>query len=102
MCRGGEYTTVGAEFLARSPRHPEPHPGCGGDTGGGGYYYEVEVLESKGYLRIGFAGTNLGPQCAGVGNDVCSWGYFMCNGNGRHGWGGGGLGDALVGVGVRR
>ena len=37
-----------------------------------GYYYEVEVLDA-GRLFVGFAGTNLGPQCQMVGNDPCSW-----------------------------
>ncbi len=52
---------VGAEFLAAA----------GG--GAGGWYYEVEVLEAKGTLFVGLVGTNLGPQCAKVGGDACSW-----------------------------
>ncbi len=59
--RGGDFCTVGAEFLAAA--------------GGAGccYYFEVEVLEAKGLLAVGFAGTNLGPQCPFVGGDACSW-----------------------------
>jgi hypothetical protein len=64
---------VGAEFLAAA--------------GGAGccYYFEVEVLDAEGYLFVGFAGTNLGQQCEHVGNDACSWGYYICNGDGGHG-----------------
>ncbi len=51
----------------------------------GKYYYEVEVLEAEGYLYVGFAGTNLGPQCSRVGNDSCSWSIYMYDGDGRHG-----------------
>jgi hypothetical protein len=66
---------VGAEFLAAA----------GGAGCAGGYYYEVEVLDADGFLRVGFAGTNFGPQCGTVGNDACSWGFFWGDGNGRHG-----------------
>jgi hypothetical protein len=65
---------VGAEFLAAA-----------GAGGGGGFYYEVEVLAAKGYLYVGLVGTNLGPKCAVVGNDACSWGYGMDNGKEGHG-----------------
>jgi hypothetical protein len=54
---------VGAAFLAAA----------GGGGGGRGFYYEVEVL-GAGKLTVGFAGTNLGPQCRIVGDDACSWG----------------------------
>ncbi len=46
---------------------------AGGVWGVRGYYYEVEVLAEVGSLFVGFAGTNLGPQCQKVGNDACSW-----------------------------
>jgi hypothetical protein len=75
--RGGTWCTVGAEVLAAS----------GGITGCGGYYYEVEVLEAEGGLRVGFAGTNFSPQCLTVGDDACSWSFLMNNGNGWHGGG---------------
>ena len=52
---------------------------------GGKYYYEVEVLETEGRLYVGFAGTNLGPQCSCVGNDEFSWSFYMGDGDGRHG-----------------
>ncbi len=72
---------MGAEFLAAA----------GG--GAGGFYFEVEVLEAKGVLTVGVAGTNFGLQCVYVGNDACSWGYLMNGGNGEHGcagqWGDG-------------
>ncbi len=55
---------VGAEFLAVA----------GG--GAGGLYYEVEVLNAKGELRVGVAGTNFG-SAAGVGGDACSWSCSM-------------------------
>jgi hypothetical protein len=57
---------VGATFLASA----------GGDGGGRGFYYEVEVLKAprSGDLFVGFAGTNFGPQCRNVGDDACSWG----------------------------
>jgi hypothetical protein len=63
---------VGAVFLAAA------------SGGGRGFYYEVEVLEAYGDLCVGFAGTNLGPQCRRVGDDACSWGFCMENGYGRH------------------
>ncbi len=52
----------------------------------GGWYYEVEVLEAEGGLYVGFAGTNLGPQCTVVGDDAHSWGLYMGGGWGRHGY----------------
>ena len=64
---------MGAEFLAAAGG-----AGCG-------YYFEVEVLEAEGYLFVGFAGTNLGQQCAAVGDDGCSWSYYMGDGEGFHG-----------------
>ena len=73
--RGGKCT-VGAEFLAAAA-------GCPG--GAAGYYYEVEVLAAVGKLYVGFAGTNFGPQCKGVGDDACSWSFYMGNGSGVHG-----------------
>ena len=70
----GRECTVGAEFLTAA--------GClGGPTG---YYFEVEVLEARGELYVGFAGTNIGPQCTRVGTDAGSWGFFM-DGRGFHG-----------------
>ena len=51
---------------------------------GGRHYYEVYVLEAGGFLCVGFAGTNLGLQCAQVGDDACSWGFYMGDGDGRH------------------
>jgi hypothetical protein len=72
--RGDDLCAVGAEFLAAA----------GGVGCARGYYYEVEVLGASGYLFVGFAGTNLGPQCAIVGDDACSWGY-QNDGNVRHG-----------------
>ncbi len=57
---------MGAEFLAAA----------GGAGCVRGYYFEVEVLEAKGKLIVGFAGTNLGPKCLQVGGDACSWGSF--------------------------
>jgi hypothetical protein len=65
---------VGAEFLTAT----------GGAGSVGGYYHEVEVLEAKGYLCVGFAGTCLGQRCALVGGDACSWG-LLDNGDGCHG-----------------
>ncbi len=64
-------STVGAAFLTAA---------------GGKHYYEVEVLEARGWLYVGFAGTNFGPQCMRVGNDSASWGFYMGDGNGRHGY----------------
>ncbi len=52
--------------------------------GGRGYYYEVEVLEEQGYLRVGFAGTSLDPKCVALGDDACSWGCYSGDGDGRH------------------
>ena len=72
--RGGECT-VGAEFLAAAV--------CPG--GATGYYYEVEVLAAEGRFYVGFAGTNFGLQCTIVGNDACSWSFYMRDGNGFHG-----------------
>jgi hypothetical protein len=67
---------MGAAFLAAA--------GGGGHVRG--FYYEVEVLDTaNGCLQVGFAGTNLGPQCRSVGDDACSWGYDMRNGEGKHG-----------------
>jgi hypothetical protein len=45
---------------------------------GGRWCYEVEVLEAepKGNLYVGLAGSNLTPQCSGVGGDACSWGIW--------------------------
>ena len=60
-CGSGGMCTVGAEFAAAV-----------GTSGVRGYYYEVEVL-AGGKLFVGFAGTNLGPQCITVGKDACSW-----------------------------
>ncbi len=51
---------------------------------GGKYYYEVEVLEAEGYLYVGFAATNLGPQCTTLGEDACSWSFYMGGGYGIH------------------
>jgi hypothetical protein len=66
---------------------------CGGgvpDGGGrpgsvGSYYYEVEVLDAWGDLRVGFAGTNLGTQCTLVGGDACSWSCRVSDGYIYHG-----------------
>ncbi len=69
LCRGDSDSTVGAAFLTAA---------------GGKYYYEVEVLEAQGRLFVGFAGTNLGPQCTTLGGDACSWSFFMRNGDGYH------------------
>ncbi len=63
---------VGAEFLAAA----------GG--GAGGLYFEVEVLDAKGWLLVGVVGTNLGPQCVLAGSDACSWGCVMNNGDRLH------------------
>ncbi len=51
---------------------------------GGKYYYEVEVLDAEGYLYVGFAGTNLGPQCTTLGEDACSWSFNMGDGEVYH------------------
>ena len=87
---------VGAEYLTAA----------GGPGSVGGYYYEVEVLDAEGYLWVGFAGTNLGTQCTGVGDDACSWGYNASDGRGYHGcaWVGEGVraGKAAGGVRVAR
>ncbi len=64
---------VGAEFLAAA------------GSGAGGLYFEVEVLEAKGHLRVGVAGTNVGPQCRGMGDDTCSWGCYFGDGEGVYG-----------------
>ncbi len=85
--RGGNNGMVGAEFLAAA---------AGG--AGCGYYFEVEVLDVQGWLCVGFAGTNLGPQCAQVGDDACSWGYYMGDGDGRHGCVGSATRQHLSGV----
>ncbi len=69
-----DFCIVGAEYLAA----------VGGVEGVLGYYYEVEVLIAKGDLCIGFAGTNLGPQCMLVGKDACGWSFIMQNGEGFH------------------
>ncbi len=73
---GGSYNDcmVGAEFLAARA----------GEVGGR-FYFEVEVLDWFGKVSVGVAGTNLGPQCAFVGGDACSWGHWSFNGSGRHG-----------------
>jgi hypothetical protein len=60
-----------------------PGLACAGE--GKSWCYEVEVLDAEGELIVGFAGTNLGPQCTVVGNDACSWGFFSGDGNGWHG-----------------
>ncbi len=44
----------------------------------------MEVLEAKGDLIVGYAGTSLGPQCNRMGDDACSWSFFMGDGDGRH------------------
>ncbi len=44
---------------------------------GGKYYYEVEVLEAQGSLFVGFAGTNLDPQRTTLGEDACSWSFYI-------------------------
>ncbi len=67
----GSWCLVGAPGLCAGP--------------GGRWCYEVEVVEPAGELLVGFAGTNLGPQCTVVGNDACSWGFFSGDGNGWHG-----------------
>jgi hypothetical protein len=67
---GSSWCLVGAPYLA------EPR---------GQWCYEVEVLEAQGLLYVGLAGTSLGPQCAGVGVDECSWGFRTKDGDGRHG-----------------
>ncbi len=51
---------------------------------GGRWCYEVEVLDEAGKLRVGLVGTSLGPQCAVVGDDACSWGFYNYDGDGRH------------------
>ncbi len=69
---------MGAEFLTAAR----------GALGVRGYYYEVELVEAKGYLIVGFAGTNIGPLCSIVGDDACSWSIDM-NAYKRHrrvGW----------------
>ncbi len=71
LCRGSECV-VAAAFLRLTAVD-------------GKYYYEVEVLEAQGYLFVGFAGTNLGPQCSRVGNDKFSWSFYMNVGYGLHG-----------------
>ncbi len=71
---GEDDCTVGAEFLAA----------FGGVGCARGYYYEVEVLDAKGYLYVGFAGTNLGLQCTYVGGDACSWCYYIGDGGAGH------------------
>ncbi len=70
LCRGDSHSTVGAAFLTAVD---------------GKYYYEVEVLEALGSLSVGFAGTNLGPQCSCVGDDKFSWSFYMGGGDGWHG-----------------
>ena len=72
-CRGGNFSAVGAAFLAAP----------GGD-GGRGFYFEVEVLE-KGKVFVGLAGTNLGLQCTKLGDDACSWGGEN-DGYAQHRW----------------
>ncbi len=60
---------VGAEYLTAA---------CGL------YYYEVEVLKAEGFLHVGYAGTNLGPQCTKVGGDGHSWSFNMSTGGSFH------------------
>jgi hypothetical protein len=58
---GPGLCTVGVAFLAAA---------------GGRCYYEVEVLEAKGGLLVGFAGTNHGIlKSEFVGKDACSWSF---------------------------
>ncbi len=60
---------MGAEFLTASD---------------GKYYYEVELLEQRGFLKVGFAGTNFGPKCLMVGEGSASWSFDVHDGIGRH------------------
>ncbi len=78
----GDDCLVGAAFLTAT----------GGAGAGGCFYYEVEMLEARGHLYVGFAGTNLAPQCARVGDDTCSWGFYSSDGDGWHGCARGGVG----------
>ena len=71
---------VGAEYLTAA----------GGAGSGGGFYYEVEVLDARGYLYAGFAGTNLGQGCTAPGGDACTWGVLSDDGDGLHGYARGG------------
>ncbi len=68
--RRGSECVVGAAFLTAA---------------NGSYYYEVEVLEAQGGLFVGFAGTNFGLHCSNVGDDTCSWSFYMGDGYGLHG-----------------
>ncbi len=70
LCRGSSESTAGAAFLTAAD---------------GKYYYEVEVLDARGWLFVGFAGTNFSPQCSRVGDDSFSWSIYMEHGDGRHG-----------------
>jgi hypothetical protein len=68
--RGSSVCMAGAAHLAVS---------------GGRWCYEAEVLEARGEITVGLAGTSLGPQCTTVGGDMCSWGSYGDGGDADHG-----------------
>jgi hypothetical protein len=78
----GSSCVVGAEYLSSSAiqvRAGASQPEWRG------YYFEVEVQNEAGRLFVGLAGTNLGTNCTGLGDDECSWGVRMYNGFGNNG-----------------
>lgn len=71
----GGYATVGTPYLSLSA---------------GKFYFEVEVLEAKGFIIVGVAGTNFGCGKSGgheraVGGDNMSWGAYAGDGEALHG-----------------